>query len=372
MPTLLERAALRRQQEQQNTPSQPPAQSSASSSLPNNPQLDSSPLNPFVNAPSYVLATRPGGSQARLRAFGDRALKRVKLEEESAAEFNRYLETTDPEERNTLQFMHTLALKDMLNKSVEERGQTWEPSAKLAKTIRKFIWALLLLPNIQYYSGTVESAVISAMRACNVKELPKADSLECDELTSHVGKEFSNARYAMKKAILASRNAKKIATRNIADLAADILRHCSDVKATRGLYMRLALLRQHTTQGHTPSEFWTKVDDELEELHNSGPVLFVESLDIAYSDDIQTYGDPATSNNRIGSDITESSPKYLQQLSSLAPKIQRSKKQGTKRRRQADPEEEEEGEGGGEEPETQQGPAQQEDFEPAHDGVDAT
>ncbi|KAJ7723188.1 hypothetical protein DFH07DRAFT_1005946 [Mycena maculata] len=344
MPTLLERAALRRQQEQQNTPSQPPAQSSASSSLPNNPQLDSSPLNPFVNAPSYVLATRPGGSQARLRAFGDRALKRVKLEEESAAEFNRYLETTDPEERNTLQFMHTLALKDMLNKSVEERGQTWEPSAKLAKTIRKFIWALLLLPNIQYYSGTVESAVISAI----------------------------NARYAMKKAILASRNAKKIATRNIADLAADILRHCSDVKATRGLYMRLALLRQHTTQGHTPSEFWTKVDDELEELHNSGPVLFVESLDIAYSDDIQTYGDPATSNNRIGSDITESSPKYLQQLSSLAPKIQRSKKQGTKRRRQADPEEEEEGEGGGEEPETQQGPAQQEDFEPAHDGVDAT
>jgi hypothetical protein len=160
--------------------------------------VESSP-NPFSNTSSYNMfppPTRMGLPLiAQLKNFGDRTLKRIKLSDESEAEFKRYLEvrmppipfmiqivtcfqTNSKEERDALQFIHTLELKDMLVKSSEERSENWTPSSKLAvraflarntlrshsplsqKQIRKFIHALLLLPNIQYYSGTVESTVI--------------------------------------------------------------------------------------------------------------------------------------------------------------------------------------------------------------------
>ncbi|KAJ7765114.1 hypothetical protein B0H14DRAFT_3510261 [Mycena olivaceomarginata] len=185
--SLLARSQQRKQRRLQEnvTPSSP---APASTSLPpaggmtpgGSLGVKSSP-NPFSNTSSYNMfppPTRMGLPLiAQLKNFGDRTVKQIKLSDESEAEFKRYLETNSKEERDALQFIHTLELKDMLVKSSEERSENWTPSSKLAKQIRKFIHALLLLPNIQYYSVTIKSTVITAMRSSSIKDLPAADRI---------------------------------------------------------------------------------------------------------------------------------------------------------------------------------------------------
>ncbi|KAJ7687883.1 hypothetical protein B0H14DRAFT_2653585 [Mycena olivaceomarginata] len=353
--SLLARSQQRKQRHLQEnvTPSSP---APASTSLPpaggmtpgGSLGVESSP-NPFSNTSSYNMFPSPTRMGlpliAQLKNFGDCTLKRIKLSDESEAEFKRYLETNSKEERDTLQFIHTLELKDMLVKSSEERSENWTPSSKLAKQIRKFIHALLLLPNIQYYSGTVESTVITAMRSSNIKDLPAADSFDCDQLTSFVARELSLARYAMKRTIQTSIDKTKGAEiRHITAMAAELLKHAPNVNATYGLYFRLALIRSHIAQNHSNAEFWTKVDEQLQELHLESPEDFVGALETLYEEDLELYQIEGDVKFKVGSNVGEGSPKWLQNLSVLAPKIQFvSKKQGTKRKRQQlEPEEEDE------------------------------
>ncbi|KAJ7738440.1 hypothetical protein B0H14DRAFT_3516015 [Mycena olivaceomarginata] len=271
--------------------------------------VDSSP-NPFSNGSSsnmFPAPTRMGLPLIpQLKNFGDRTLKRIKLSDESESEFKRYLETNSKDERDALQFIHTLELKDMLVKSSEERSENWTPSSKLAKQIRKFIHALLLLPNIQYYSGTVESAVI---------DLPAADSFDCDQLTSFVARELSLARYAMKRTIQTSMDKTKGAEiHHITAMAAELLKHAPN--------------RSHITQNHTAAEFWTKVDEQLQELHLESPEEFVGALETLYEEDLELYPIEGDVKFKVGSNFV-------------------SKKQGTKRkRRQVEPEEEDESDQG--------------------------
>ncbi|KAF8189470.1 hypothetical protein K438DRAFT_1971592 [Mycena galopus ATCC 62051] len=237
--------------------------------------------------------------------------------------------TTNIEERNALQFIHTLELKDLLAKTTEERVENWAPSNKLAKAIRKFIWALLLLPNIHFYSGTVENAVIKALRDSNVKEMPASGSFDCDTLTKFVARKFSIARYSMKKTITSSTE-KGADTGYIAALAAELLTHAPTVNATLGLYFRLAFIRAHTKANHTANEFWTKVDDQLEELHSETPQEFVAALELIYDDDIELYVAPVGSAFKTGDPVGDTSPQWLQNLSAAAIQVRRIKKQGTK------------------------------------------
>ncbi|KAJ7838295.1 hypothetical protein B0H14DRAFT_3700907 [Mycena olivaceomarginata] len=352
--TLLQCSRQRRrlQENEMEPPSSPFPQGGTSGT--ETPQgLGSSP-NPFSGgAPFNALGpSAMRTSTAQLKSFGDRALKRIKLTDESEAEFRRYLETSSKEERDALQLIHILELKDIFSKSTEERVENWTPSSNLAacvsaielKTIRKFIWALLLLPNIQYYAGTVEDTVIKGMRTSNIKELPSPDSLECDKLTSFVAREFSLARYAIKKTITVSLDeAKNADTKNIAGLAAELLLHAKSVNATRGLYFRLAFIRAHVKENHSAGEFWSKVDEQLEELRRESPEDFVAALETAYEDDIVHGGDPDKTEFKTGNPVGDGSPKWLQNLSAVAPLIRRvPKKQGNKRKRRAEPEEEDE------------------------------
>ncbi|KAJ7231851.1 hypothetical protein B0H12DRAFT_1146168 [Mycena haematopus] len=322
--------------------------------------LDSSP-NPFSNGSSFNVfppSTRSSlGVTTQLKNFGERTLQRIKLSDESEAEFKRYIEMASKDERDALHFVHTLQLKDMVNKSTEERSENWTASTKLAKTIRKFIYAVLLLPNIQYYCGTVESTVISAMRASGVKELPDVDSLECDQLTSFVAREFSLARYAIKKMIQNSVDETKgTETRHIAALAEELLKHALNVKPMLGLWYRLALIRSHIALNHSTAEFWDQVDKQLEELHHQPPNEYVDALETVYEEDLKAFGDPAKRTFKPGDHVNASSPKWLQNLSALAPKVQRVvKKKGNKRKRHVvEPEDDEDNtEQVPEEPETQ-------------------
>ncbi|KAJ7242174.1 hypothetical protein B0H12DRAFT_1074362 [Mycena haematopus] len=52
--------------------------------------------------------------------LGERALKKVKLDSETEAEFWTYLETTSQDERNMMQFLHTLHVESMLMAFVPE------------------------------------------------------------------------------------------------------------------------------------------------------------------------------------------------------------------------------------------------------------
>ncbi|KAJ7351945.1 hypothetical protein DFH08DRAFT_805244 [Mycena albidolilacea] len=220
--------------------------------------------------------------------------------------------TTNIEERNALQFVHTLELKDMLAKSTEVRVENWAPSNKLA-----------------YYSSTAENAVIKAMWDSNIKELPAPGNFDCDTLTKFVAREFSIARYSMKK------------TMRPLDILEHWLTHATAVNATLGLYFRLAFITNHAA-----NEFWTKVDDQLEELHSETLQEFVAcmALELIYDDYIELYVTPVGSTFKTGDPVNDSSPQWLQSLLTAATQAQRVKKQGTKRKRwvQADDEEGEE------------------------------
>ncbi|KAJ7803251.1 hypothetical protein B0H14DRAFT_3487676 [Mycena olivaceomarginata] len=287
----------------------------------------------------------------QLKNFGEHALKRYKLLDKSEAEFRQYLETSTKDERGVLQFIHTLRTEDMLAKSTEEHVENWTPSTKLAKNIRKFIYALLLLPNIQYYSGTVESTVINAMWSSSVKDLPTSNSFNCDQLTSFVAREFSLARHAIKKTIQTSIDKHKgTDIRPVAALATELLKHAPNVNVTLGLYFRLVLICSHVVQNHPISEFWNKVDEQLDELHREGPENFVIALETLYEDDLELYDDPTQPKNSRLATMLGTPAQSGSRISALAPKIQHvAKKQGTKRKcRTHEPEDDK--------PEPEQGP----------------
>ncbi|KAJ6533002.1 hypothetical protein B0H19DRAFT_1383700 [Mycena capillaripes] len=164
-------------------------------------------------------------------------------------------------------------LRISFNKEVEERNAMWKPSKAVAKTLREYIWTLLLLPNTRYYAGTVENAVISAARSNKVKGLPAANSNESPELVKWLGREFSIFRSDVKGAVKGSMEDGS-ELRNIADLADNLLQHAPGLNATLGLYYRLAFIRRHLRlSNHSIHDFWPKVDEELEDLHDAGPKI---------------------------------------------------------------------------------------------------
>ncbi|KAJ7801160.1 hypothetical protein B0H14DRAFT_3489924 [Mycena olivaceomarginata] len=285
------------------------------------PQLDSDATqNPFLNGPSSSLISQG----QRLKSFGERALKRVKLTEESQAVFRQYIETESLEERQALQFMHTLQVEDLLNKGAEEASASWKASKTLAKTLREYIWTLLLLPSIRYYAGTVENTIISAARSNKVKGLPAANSNESPELVKWLGREFSIIRSEIKGTIKLSMDDGSELV-NVADLAEALLQHAPGVNPTLGLYHRLAFIRRHLRCfNRSIHDFWPKVDEGLEELHDAGPEDFLEAMKLNFEEDIETYRDPADSSHRPCSDtFNDSCLKDLKTLLPLAPKIQR-------------------------------------------------
>ncbi|KAF8151160.1 hypothetical protein K438DRAFT_1943552 [Mycena galopus ATCC 62051] len=152
----------------------------------------------------------------------------------------------------------------------------------------------------------------------------------------------------MKKTITSSVE-KDADTGYIGALAAELLTHATAVNATLGLYFRLAFIRAHTKANHAANEFWTKVDDQLEELHSETPQEFVAALELIYDDDIELYVAPVGSTFKTGDPVGDSSPQWLRNLATTATQVQRFKKQGTKRKRRAQVNDEE-----GEEPETRE------------------
>ncbi|KAJ7694060.1 hypothetical protein B0H14DRAFT_3660808 [Mycena olivaceomarginata] len=210
-----------------------------------------------------------------------------------------------------MQFLHTLQVEALLNKSLQVRISTWKSSPSLLKNIRKFIWALLLLPNVQWYAGTNENTIIQAMRNSNISDLPPLESAECEVLVKDVAREYSVQRSTLKKKITDTIGKKT----DIATLTADLLAHCEHVHATLGLYFPSSLY---------PDPYKCSVlaecRQDLAEDASKGPDEVVSVLtDSWYEDDIKVHGDPAKSQFKTGNGVGTGSPKWLQHLHALAP-----------------------------------------------------
>ncbi|KAJ6482711.1 hypothetical protein C8R45DRAFT_307051 [Mycena sanguinolenta] len=344
---LLDRAKRNRA----NRQNAPPASSTPSSpSLPPTPSLQLLPplfdLNstpgPFPTTPGSTTLTIRGTSLAQLKNFGERELKRVKLESSTESDFRTYLATASKDERDAMQAIWTLQVRDQLSKLAQNTAEAWTPTTGLEKAARRHIYSLLLLPNVQLYAGTLGDVILVAMRASNIPDLPDADSVHIDELAAWLGEEISQARYAVKKKIIEN------ARSNVADMAADLLTiaHARHVPHTLGLYMRLALLRRHLGLQHSVNAFWGKVDDEMEESRKGGSQSFVDLLEVIYEDDVGEFKDPSTTEHPLKSfsDANFTCPKWLRELYKVAPQVKRLPKQKSKKRKRvvhADDEEEE-------------------------------
>ncbi|KAJ6563258.1 hypothetical protein B0H10DRAFT_1966155 [Mycena sp. CBHHK59/15] len=332
---LLERSKRRRLERQNappsSTPSSPVFPQTPNLPLPPPFSLDST-SSPFTTPASTTttLSIR-GTSLAQLKNFGERELKRVKLEPATDSDFRTYLATSNKDERDALQALWTLQVRDQLSKLTQNTAESWTASSALEKTARRNIYSLLLLPNVHFYSGTLVEVLLLAMHTVNTPDLPKPDSIHADELGTWLGEEISQARYAIKKTIGENSGL------NVADLAAELLSlaHAHHVPATLGLYMRLALLRRHLALKHNPNSFWGKVDDELEAFREGGSEAYVEYFSLMkdiYDDDIQEFGDPSTTEHTVKSftDPDCTCPRWLRELYIVAPQVKRLPKKKSK------------------------------------------
>ncbi|KAJ7208510.1 hypothetical protein GGX14DRAFT_395666 [Mycena pura] len=325
---LLERSK-RRRLERQNIP--PPSVPS-SPVIPHTPnsQLPLPPLFSLDN-PTPVTSTSlsiHGTSMAQLKSFGERELKRVKLEPATESDFRTYITTPSKDERDSLQALWTLQVRDQLSKLTQTTAESWTASSALEKTVRRFIYSLLLLPNVHFYAGTVAEVLLLAMHNANTPDLPGPDGIQHDELLAWLGEEISQARYVIKKTIVDNLNLP------VADLAAELLSlpHARHVPSTLGLRMRLSLLRRHIGLKHNSNSFWKTVDDELEAFREDGSEAYVDLMKDLYDEDREQYKDPTGTDPPTQSfnDPDFKCPKWLAELHNIAPQVKRLAKKKSK------------------------------------------
>ncbi|KAJ7760290.1 hypothetical protein DFH07DRAFT_957667 [Mycena maculata] len=118
---LLDRAKRNRANRQNEAPA---LSSPSSPSLPPTPSLQ--PLPPLLNlnstpglfstTPGPTTLTIRGTSLAQLKNFGERELKQVKLESATESDFRSYLATPSKDERDDMQAIWTLQIRDQLSK----------------------------------------------------------------------------------------------------------------------------------------------------------------------------------------------------------------------------------------------------------------
>ncbi|KAF7357266.1 hypothetical protein MSAN_01321800 [Mycena sanguinolenta] len=343
--SIMQRARARAAKEQQSQASTPAPGTSRSSSPPPMDGIDSP--NPFaLSMPPRRVAQNTSAEMIIMKSAGERALKSRKLNDNSQADYRRFLETPHPLEREAIHHLAVLEVRELLQDNIEQRQQNWQPSKDLSKIIKKNIRALLVMPNVQYYGGSLAQTIIDAMRKSGTPGLPEDDSDIRDYLGHLLSVDKNTIKTTMKD------------ERNIAHATAKILSSFSlsqSVQPTLSLYYRFALIRTELKKNHTNDVFWTEVDKVLDEYNKDGSTHFVLCMKENFSDDVDEYGDPAKTDIKLFTEpLTNKAPKWLKHIHDLAPKVRRldGVKSRKWRRTEVDEEEDEpvDGDGSGEEP----------------------
>ncbi|KAJ6448103.1 hypothetical protein C8R45DRAFT_1115490 [Mycena sanguinolenta] len=298
--------------------------------------------NPFAPLPPRRGTQNTAAEMVIMKSAGERASKSRKLNDDAQADYRRFLETSHPLEREALHHLAILEVRTLLQDNSEQRQQKWEPSKELSKVIKKTIRALLVMPNLQYYGGSLSATIIDAMRKSGTPGLPEDDSLIKDCLSHPLSVDKNTIKTALKK----SMTSKVKEERTIAYATSRILSSFGvAVQPTLSLYYRFALIRTELAQNHSNDIFWTKVDDILEEYHKEGAAGFVLCMEENFQDDVDQYGDPAKTDFKLSTNpLADNAPKWLKHIHDLAPKVRRldNDLRSRKRRRIRDEAEDEE------------------------------
>nr|GAT46000.1 predicted protein [Mycena chlorophos] len=182
---------------------------------------------------------------------------------------------------------------------------------------------LVLLPDLRYFNGALGKAIAGAILLKNRHSFPGKQNDAHEVFVAACDCHGSLAKNAIKTKVNAGIK-KKIP---IAQLVDELIHAFGpELNHTLELHHRVALIRMHVEQGHTPHSFWSKVDDELEELYNATPEEYVESLQFAYTEDKKKY--PAKPSAKadtypLGDGVGTNSKQWLQNLNAVAKKIKR-------------------------------------------------
>ncbi|KAJ6623747.1 hypothetical protein B0H10DRAFT_1943812 [Mycena sp. CBHHK59/15] len=191
----------------------------------------------------------------------------------------------------------------------EEFLKVWDTSLNTSNPVKhQFMLLTTVLENsdmLRTLTGNVEAkgwvlppALKAALHICNVTELPPAS--ETGRLTTVsevIGTALTNARHLLKSNLTDSTTKKT----DLVNLSKNCVSKAKAL-ATAAMYRRMAWLRlqlvafqvlkSSQTQGSDKLDFWTHVDNKLDELHQKFPENAVRdmALTLIYEDDIAQYG----------------------------------------------------------------------------------
>ncbi|KAF7314262.1 hypothetical protein MKEN_00898800 [Mycena kentingensis (nom. inval.)] len=253
-------------------------------------------------------------------AYGERLQKKMKIDESNMPLVREFWETTNPEEREIFMLMMSVSNHNEATHLAIQAAKVWKPSAEQLATIRTYTKLLVLLPELHYFNGALEHAVVKTLLSQPGHGLP-ADTNEAahDLLLATVARQVSLTLSQLKKMILESIVDPKHPERpaiHIHELAEDILRTFPSklkfkLSHSLAFYHHIAFIRSHVRKMYPQRQHWEKVDEDKEDILTNGtPEEQVEALQMIYLLDIETF--PAAENARtyaLSTDIFGGNPK---------------------------------------------------------------
>ncbi|KAF8179171.1 hypothetical protein BJ912DRAFT_646907 [Pholiota molesta] len=266
-------------------------------------------------------ATGSSTPNTGLSHFGNLFKRTTQLSPGAEAQLDRFCNTENAEERDALQYVLLLEIRDLFKQT--HRPGNWTLSDELKKTIGSYVKAFLLSPNITAYRGNCAEQILKAMEDLNVADLPPEKGvLQVNEVLSSISNQLTSFRAVIKQKIQASLGApndKAAPTRNVADLTHALIAHTA-VPPTLQLWMRVAFLR-HCLVTCPTADYWMAVDETLARARarSADSIELSNAFGRVYAEDVRQYGDPATT--RHASVPLESRPGWLRTIDGHAMEV---------------------------------------------------
>ncbi|KAJ7208194.1 hypothetical protein GGX14DRAFT_395857 [Mycena pura] len=247
----------------------------------------SSPASPraFGGTPPLVIPhTHAPFTVAQRVAFGERILKKFKIDEGKMGLIREYWETTHPEERGIFEFMMAAANHDETTALAIQTAEGWKPTAVQTSTIRKSAQLVVLLPDLAYFTGALGQLVVQAITSKIGHGFP-TDTNEAafETFVCAASRQVTLALSRLKTTIACSIADKKYPERpaiHLHELAEDILTTFAPKLKTKlshslDFYHHIAFLRHHVQKDHPSRAFWDNVDTDREEMNTASPEEYI-------------------------------------------------------------------------------------------------
>ncbi|KAJ7215894.1 hypothetical protein GGX14DRAFT_562354 [Mycena pura] len=277
-------------------------------------------------------------------AYGERIVKKFKIDEGKMDIIREFWETTHPEEREILEFTMAAANHGETTALAIQTAEAWKPTAMQMGTIRKTAQLVVLLPDLAYFNGALGQLVVQAITSRVAHGFPTdANETAFETFVSVASRQVTLALSRLKTTIASSIPDKKHPERpalHIHELADDILTSFIPklkMKLSHSLdfYHHITFLRHHVQRDHPSRVFWDNVDTDRDEMNNATPEEYIAAMQHCYGLDQNHY--PARANAPmypLRPDIFGGAPKsWHQTLIKLAKAITRVSPGSVKKRK---------------------------------------